>query len=59
MLKCNRVTAGSGFFLCGPCQGVILKTIETTQLVVTRDNISDREAVNIQLEGVKLKNLHC
>jgi hypothetical protein len=46
--SCNSstTTMETGFFLCGPCQGVIWKTIGATQLVVSCQLIgsSAREA---------------
>jgi hypothetical protein len=49
-------TSIQGCFLHASYRGVILKTIETTQLV---DKNSTREALKIEPERVKLKNLHC
>jgi hypothetical protein len=49
----------TGCFLRGPWRGVILKTIGATQLIVSWELSSAREAVKIEPEGVKLKNLHC
>jgi hypothetical protein len=55
-----------GSFVCGPCRGVILKTIGATRIeselsVVSCQLIgsSTRKAVKREPEGGKLKNLHC
>jgi hypothetical protein len=49
----NGVTVGNGVFLLGPCRDVINKG--QSQLLGS----SVREALKIEPEGVKLKNLHC
>jgi hypothetical protein len=52
------VTVGN-CFLRGPCKVIIKKTIGATQLVVSLEFNSAREAVKIGPKSGKLKDLHC